>query len=69
VGQKNWTFLMSNVWLLPVVLIVISFFFNFSLLAVVALVSFVAVLVANYLYMLRIKCPTCPIREECHSSF
>jgi len=69
VGQKGWTAGMSIVWLLPIVLIVISFFLDFSVFALIALVGFVAVLVGNYFYMIRIKCPTCPIREECHSSF
>jgi hypothetical protein len=33
------------------------------------LLGFVVVLVGNYYYMLRVKCPSCPIQEECHSSF
>jgi hypothetical protein len=69
VGQKNWVILMMIVWFLPFVLIVISFFLNFSLFALLALIGFTAVLVGNFFYMLRVKCPTCPIREECHSSF
>ena len=66
---KRTTVFMSIVWLLPIVLIVISFFLNFSIFALVALVGFVVVLVGNYNYMLRVKCPSCAIREECHSSF
>jgi hypothetical protein len=69
VGQKNWTFFMSIIWLLPIVLIVISFFSNFSIFALISLIGFVVVLVGNYFYMLRVKCPTCAIQEECHSSF
>ena len=69
VGQKNWTGLMMIVWFAPVVLTVISFFSNFSLLALMSLIGFIVVLVGNYFYMLRNKCPTCAIREECHSSF
>ena len=69
VGQKHWTWLMTVIWFLPIVLIVISFFRDFSILAAVSLVSFIAVVVGNYFYMLRVKCPTCAIREECHSSF
>jgi hypothetical protein len=69
VGQKNWTLFMTTVWFLPTVLIVISFFFNFSPFALTALIGFIAVLVGNWFYMLRKKCPTCAIREECHSSF
>ncbi len=69
VGQKNWVWLMFLVWLLPIVLTIISFFTNFSYLAIIALVGFIAVLVGNYIYMIRVKCPSCAIREECHSSF
>jgi hypothetical protein len=69
VGQKNWVWLMLLIWLLPIVLIIISFFTNFSYLAIISLVVFFASLVGNYLHMVRIKCPSCAIREECHSSF
>ena len=69
VGQKSWTIGMMIVWFLPVVLIVISFFVNFSIFALVSLVGFIGVVVGNFFYMLRKKCPTCAIQEECHSSF
>ena len=69
VGQKNWTYYMSIIWLLPIILIVISFFKNFSVFALIALIGFIGVLVGNFFYMLRVKCPTCAIQEECHSSF
>jgi len=69
VGQKNWVMLMIIVWFLPIFLIIISFFRDFSPIAIIPLVSFIGVLVGNFFYMLRVKCPTCPIREQCHSSF
>ena len=69
VGQKHWTWLMTMIWFLPIVLIVISFFREFSIFAVISLIGFTAVLVGNVIYMLRVKCPTCPIQEQCHSSF
>jgi len=65
----RWTVFMSIIWLLPIVLIVISFFLNFSIFALISLIGFIVVLVGNYFYMLRVKCPTCAIQEECHSSF
>lgn len=67
VGQKNWSYCMSVVWLLPIVLIVISFFNNFSLFALAALIGFIGVLVGNVIYMGRKKCPTCAIQKECHT--
>jgi len=69
VGQKRWVGPMTIIWFLPVVLIVISFFRNFDYLAIIALVFFVVVVVGNFFYMLKVKCPTCPIQKECHSSF
>ena len=69
VGQKNWVFFMFIIWFLPVVLTVISFFSNFSIFALIALIGFIVVVVGNYFYMVRVKCPTCAIQEECHSSF
>ena len=69
VGQKYWTSLMTIVWFAPIILIVISFFLNFSIFALISLIGFIVVLVGNYFYMLKKKCPTCAIKEECHSSF
>jgi hypothetical protein len=63
------TVFMSIVWLLPIILIVISFFLNFSIFALISLISFTIVLVENFYYMLRKVCTTCAIEEECHSSF
>jgi hypothetical protein len=69
VGQKNWVWPMFIIWFSPTVLIVISFFRNFDYLAIIALVGFIVVVVGNFFYMLKVKCPTCPIQKECHSSF
>jgi len=69
VGQKNWVVFMIIVWFLPIILIVISFYVNFSVYALISLIGFIAVLVGNYFYMLRVKCPKCAIKDECHSSF
>jgi len=69
VGQKNWVWPMFIIWFLPVVLIIVSFFRNFSYIAIIPLVGFIVVLVGYIFYMLKVKCPSCPIREECHSSF
>ncbi|NPD90493.1 MAG: hypothetical protein HGN29_17400 [Asgard group archaeon] len=69
VGQKHWAWVMFVVWILPVILIITSFFRNFNYLAIIALVAFILAVVGNYIYMIKVKCPTCPIREECHSSF
>jgi len=69
VGQKGWTGVMAIVWFAPIVLVIYSFFVSFSIYALLALIGFVALLVGNFYYMLRVKCPTCPIQEQCHSSF
>ena len=69
VGQKHWTWLMALIWFLPIVLIVISFFRDFSYIALVPLIGFIVVVVGNVIHMLRKVCPTCAIKDECHSSF
>jgi hypothetical protein len=69
VQQKGWAFVMAIVWLSPIVLIGASLFLNFSIFALFSLIGFVGVLVGNYFFMVRIKCPTCPIQEQCHSAF
>ena len=69
VGQKNWAWPMFMMWFAPIILIITSFFRNFNYLAIIALVGFIAVIVGNYLYMIKIKCPTCPIQEYCHEAF
>jgi len=69
VGQKNWALLMIIIWFLPIVLIVISFFLNFSIFALISLIGFIVVLAGFILYLLRVKCPKCAIQKECHSSF
>ena len=68
-GQKNWSWAMFLVWFVPVVLTIISFFTNYDYLAIIALVGFILTVVGNFFYMLKIKCPNCPIREYCHSAF
>jgi hypothetical protein len=69
VGQKGWAFVMAIVWFAPIVLIGYSLFLNFSSFALLSLIGFLGMVVGNYFYMLRVKCPSCPIQEECHSSF
>jgi hypothetical protein len=69
VGQKGWALAMAVVWFAPIVLVGLSFFSNFSIFALLSLIGFIVVVVGNYYYMLRVKCPSCPIQEECHSSF
>ena len=67
-GEKVRVF-MGIVWLLPMVLIFISFFLSFSLFAVLSLIGCIAVLGGNVIYMNQKVCPTCAINDECHSSF
>ena len=59
VGQKNWAGLMIILWFAPIVFTVISLFLNFSIFAPITLIGFIAVLIGNYLYMIKVKCPKC----------
>ncbi|MBD3404705.1 MAG: hypothetical protein GF411_01060 [Candidatus Lokiarchaeota archaeon] len=69
VGQKHWTFCMSIIWFTPIILTGISIIQGAPLIAIFALIGFIVILVGNVQYMLRLKCPNCPIQEQCHTSF
>jgi hypothetical protein len=72
VSQKPWSWAMFLIWFLPIILTIVGISLNYStygLIPLIPLFSLIAVLVGNFFYMLKVKCPTCPIREECHSSF
>jgi len=66
---KKWTWMMSIIWLLPIPLTVASLFYGFSNYALLSLIGFSVVLVGNFFYMLKKKCPSCPIQECCHGGF
>jgi hypothetical protein len=67
-GKKVQIF-MGIIWLLPIVLILISFFLNFTLFGLISLIGCIVVLGGNVIYMNQRVCPTCTINDECHSSF
>ncbi len=60
---------MGIIWLLPLALIFISFFLNFSFWALLSLIGCILVLGGNVVYMNQRVCPKCAINDECHSSF
>ena len=66
---KKWSFNFIILWFLPIVLIIISFFFNFSIFALISLIGLIVVLAVTLTHMRWKVCPTCAIMEECHSSF
>ena len=66
---KRWGFTFFILFFLPIALIGVSFFLNFSMCAVICLVGFIGLLAAMLLYTRRRICPICAIKEECHSAF
>ena len=66
---KKWGVNFFISWFLPIILMVISFFLSFSIFVVIFLIGFIGMVVGNFFYMLKVKCPECPIREYCHSAF
>ena len=56
-------------WFLPLVLIGISFFFNFSIIALLSLIGFIVLLAGMLLYVRWKVCPKCAIVDECHAAF
>ena len=68
-GQKFWTYFMMIVWFLPIILIVISFFLRFEIVALISLIGFIVVLAVSIINMRRNVCTKCAIQEECWSTF
>lgn len=68
-GKKLFPPLSILLWIFPIVLIVISFFWNFSVIALLSLIGFIVLLGAQFLYVKWKVCPTCAFMEECHASF
>ena len=66
---KTWGLNFFILWLIPIVLIGISFFLSFSRFALISLIGFIVVLVVMAIHMKRKICPTCAIVDECHTSF
>jgi len=66
---KKWMYSFYILWLVPIVLIIISFFLSFSIYAVMYLIGFIVVLAIMLYYTRQKICPTCEIMEECHSAF
>jgi len=68
-AKKSFPPLYILLWLLPIILISISFFVNFSIIALLSLIGFIALLTITLLYTKWKVCPTCAFVDECHSSF
>ena len=66
---KKWGFNFFILWVFPIVLIIISFFLNFSIYALLSLIGFIVVLAVSLVHMRWKVCPSCAIVEECHSAF
>jgi hypothetical protein len=68
-GKKLFPPLGLMLWLLPIVLIGVSFFVNFSIIALLSLIGFIVMLAVMLLYVRWKVCPTCAFMEECHEAF
>jgi hypothetical protein len=66
---KKWGFNFFVLWFAPIILIVISFFLNFSIYALISLIGFIIVLVVMMIHIRWKVCPKCAIVDECHSAF
>ncbi len=66
---KKWSFSFVIILLLPIIGIIISFFLNFSIFALLSLICFVVIIALMAVYLKQKLCPKCAIMEECHTSF
>ena len=53
----------------PILLIILSLFMSFSIIALLSLMGFIALLAVFGIYMRRKVCPTCAFMKECHAAF
>ncbi|UCG00812.1 MAG: hypothetical protein JSW11_14480 [Candidatus Heimdallarchaeota archaeon] len=68
-GKKWGTPNLVILWLGPILLIPISFFVNFSVIALLSLISFIGFLAIFGIYMRKRVCLKCAFMEECHAAF
>ena len=68
-GKKLFPPLALLLWLLPIILIGISFFWNFSIVTLLSIIGFIVMLAVMLLYVRWKVCPTCAFMEECHAAF
>ncbi|MBY8985403.1 MAG: hypothetical protein KGD65_10065 [Candidatus Lokiarchaeota archaeon] len=66
---KKWGNNFFIVWFFPIILIIISFFLNFSIVALISLIGFIVVLAVMLIHVKLKVCPTCAIVDECHAAF
>ncbi|MFX0124357.1 MAG: hypothetical protein ACFFAE_12015 [Candidatus Hodarchaeota archaeon] len=66
---KKWFFHSYILWLGPIVLIPISFLWNFSPFALISLIGFIGVLAGTLSYVRFRVCKTCAFMEECYAAF
>jgi hypothetical protein len=66
---KKWSFNFIILWFIPIILIITSFFFNFSIFALISLIGFIIMLAVMLIHMKLKVCPTCAIVDECHAAF
>ena len=66
---KKWAVNFFFLWFLPIILIIISLFLSFSIIALLFLIGFIVVLAISLIHMRLKVCPTCAIMEECHTAF
>jgi disulfide bond formation protein DsbB len=66
---KRWGNNFFILWFVPIILIGISLFLNFSIIALVSLIGFIIVVAVMGVHMRRNVCTKCAIVDDCHSSF
>jgi hypothetical protein len=66
---KKWGFNFFLSWIVPIVLIIVSFFLNFSVFALISLIGFIGALAGSLVYVRYKICSKCVIEKECHEAF
>ena len=66
---KKWGYNFLILLFAPIVLIIISLFLSFSIIALISLIGFIVLLAIMGIHMKWKVCPTCAFVEECHEAF
>ena len=63
--SKKWSSLIFIVWLWPIAGITVAFFLTNSIIALICLIGFIALLIISNIHLRRNICPKCTLKEVC----
>ena len=68
-GKKWGAPFLFILWLTPIALMIISLVLDFSMIALIVLITFIVLLIVMGIHMKIRVCPNCAFMDECHTAF